>query len=161
MPRNSSMSAPATHTSAFPLRTTAARIDSSRSSRSIRIANSSRTDRANVLTGALGTSSVTTAMPSRTSVVSADVIRGVSSLTFNDHREPHSTGGAHRHEPELSTAASQLVEQRRRYARTRRAERVPDRDRAAHDVQPRTIHLAHRLGEPRALGPGFRLEATK
>src|SRR5678815_3164596 len=104
------MSAPATHTSGLPLRTTAARIDSSRSRRSRRAVNSSRTDRANVLTGALGTSSVTTAMPSRTSVVSADVIRGASSLTFHDHREPHSTSGAHRHEPELSTTTSELVE---------------------------------------------------
>src|SRR5687768_7906789 len=133
------MSAPATHTSGLPLRTTAARIPWSRSSRSSTVANSSRTARANVLTEALGTSSVMMAIPSRTTVERVVVMNGPGSLSLHDHREPHSAGRANRHQPELAATPPQLVQQSRRDTRACRAERVPDGDRATHDVQAGAI----------------------
>src|SRR5215217_1357283 len=158
--RNSSMSAPATHTSGFPLRTTAARIAWSRSRRSSKDANSSRTERANVFTGAPGTSSVMTAMPSRMSVVRA-VLMGKRSLALHDHRKPHPAGGTYGHEPELATTTPELIQQRGRYAGAGRAERMADRDRAAHDVQPGPVDFAYRLRKSGALRPFLRLEAAQ
>src|SRR5262249_46722649 len=151
--RNSSMSAPATQTSGLPLRMTAARIESSFSSRSISVVNSSRTLRANVLTGALGTSSVTMAMPSCTSVARAGIMRDSESLPLDHHGESHSSRCTHRHEPELPAATTELVEQRRRYAGTRCAERMANRNRATHHIETRTIDLSHRLRESGTLGP--------
>ena len=64
---------------------------------------------------------------------------------------PHSTGRADRHEAERPVAPHQLVAQRRENPSTRRAERMAERDRPTHDVEPRTIHFAHGLRESGAL----------
>ncbi len=70
---------------------------------------------------------------------------GPRSLALDDHSVAEPTGRAHRHQAELSAPPRQLVGQRGEDAPAGGAERMPDRDRPAHDVQPRAIHLAHGL----------------
>ena len=110
MLRNSSMSAPATQLSGLPLiSTTPARIDSSRSRRSSSAANSSRTAAVELVHRLARQVERDDGDAVATSVVSAERHSRVSSFTLHDHREAHSAGGAHRHQPELPAAAPQLV----------------------------------------------------
>src|SRR5688500_15994654 len=102
-------------------------------------------------------SKVRMATPSSISVVTAYGVE--SSGTFHHHREAESARGAHGHQPELSAASLQLVQQRDRDALARRAEGVADRDRSTHDVELVAIDFANRMREARALRPRLRLEA--
>src|SRR5881398_2988709 len=56
------------------------------------------------------------------------------------------TAAAHRHEPDLLVRALELVEQGRDQPRAGRAERVPQRDRAAVDVD--AVHVRIELAAP-------------
>src|SRR5437660_2403296 len=84
-----------------------------------------------------------------------------SSRPLHHHREAHSSCCAHGHQTELTAAPTQLVQQRRRDARAGRTERMPDGDRAAHDVQLRTVNLADRFRKARALCPILGLKALE
>ena len=158
------MSAPAIQMSGLPLSGRPPRESTDRA-RADRTAPRTRPARArvNVLTGSLGRSIVMTAMPSRTLTDSAGDRRpgrGVMrrSTTIAKPIPPAAQTVIRPNcPPRRPSSLSSVVVMRA----PGRAERMADRDRSAHHVELRAIDLAHRLGEPGALGPLLRLEALE
>ena len=81
-------------------------------------------------------------------LVVGPVERRVLCSCLDHHREPLPDADADRRDPPAAAAAAQLVHERAEDAHARRAQRVPDRDRAAVDVQPLRIQIPTRPGTP-------------
>src|SRR5687768_13296375 len=84
-----------------------------------------------------------------------------TSSSFNHHSESQPTSGTHGHKSKLPSPPPQLIRQRSRYARTRRAERMADRNAATHNIEPGAIDLADRLTHAGARCPLVGIEAAK
>src|SRR4051812_22719655 len=61
-------------------------------------------------------------------------VRALPNLTLDAHGDAHAAADAERHQSLFGIALRHFIEQGGQYARTRSADRVADRDRAAVDV---------------------------